>query len=158
MNISKRVYADVMEFLAEELYSSWHAEEDSSVHENQYFGGVEVLSIVTGFRLTDIEAEAWNLARQLAQERCEEVHIPDSWPTEYQQAIHLLARWKFEAVNSELTEPHRYKRYSDRYVIGRDMVKILTQKPYTEINYDISLVYNKVYCSAIREGREQWVD
>lgn len=70
MHIPKSVYADAMEFLAEELYSSWHAEEDSHDHENQYFGGVEVLSIVTGFRLTDIEAEAWNLARQLVRERC----------------------------------------------------------------------------------------
>lgn len=155
MHIPKSVYADAMEFLAEELYSSWRAEEDSRDHGNQYFGGVEVFSIVTGFRLTDIEAEAWNIARQLVQERCGEVNIPASWPTEYRRAIHLLARWKFEAANSELTDPHRYERYSDRYVIGRDMVKILTQKSYAEINYDINLAYNEVYCTAIGEGREQ---
>lgn len=155
MHIPKSARDDVLEFLAEELYSSWHAGEDSLEHKQQYFGGVEVFSIVTGFRLTDIEAEAWNLARQLEQERCEEVNIVDRWSAEYRQAIHLLARWKFEAVNSELTEPHRYERYSDRYDIGRDMVKILTQKSYAEINYDINLAYNKVYCSAIGEGREQ---
>lgn len=155
MNIPKSVRADVLEFLAEELYSSWHAEEDSPKHEQQYFGGVEVFSIVTGFRAIDVEAEAWNIARKLERERCGEVNIADRWPTEYRQAVHLLARWKFEAANSELTEPHRYERYSDRYVIGRDMVKILTQKSYAEINYDINLAYNKVYCSTIREGREQ---
>lgn len=155
MNIPKSVRADVLEFLAEELYSSWHAEEDSPKHEQQYFGGVEVFSIVTGFRAIDVEAEAWNIARKLERERCGEVNIADRWPTEYRQAVHLLARWKFEAANSELTEPHRYERYSDRYVIGRNMVKILTQKSYAEINYDINLAYNKVYCSTIREGREQ---
>ena len=114
-----------------------------------------MFSIVTGFRAIDVEAEAWNIARKLERERCGEVNIADRWPTEYRQAVHLLARWKFEAANSELTEPHRYERYSDRYVIGRDMVKILTQKSYAEINYDINLAYNKVYCSTIREGREQ---
>lgn len=157
MHIPKIVSADVLEFLAEELYASWHAGEDSHKHEQQYLGGVEVFSIVTGFRLSDIEAEAWNLARKLERERCGEENIADRcpWTTEYRQAIHLLARWKFEAVNSELTEPHRYERYSDRYVIGRDMVKILTQKAYAEINYDVNLAYNEVYCNAIREGREQ---
>lgn len=157
MHIPKSVCDDVLEFLAEELYSSWHAEEDSLKHEQKYFGGVDVFSIVTGFRLSDIEAEAWDLARKLERERCGEVNIPDRWPwtAEYRQAIHLLARWKNEMVNSELTEPHRYKRYNERYLIGRDMVKILTQKSYAEINYDINLVYNEVYCSSIREGREQ---
>lgn len=157
MHIPNSVREDVLEFLTEELYSSWHAEEDSYKHEQRYFGGVEVFGIVTGFRLSDIEAEAWNLARKLERERCGEVNLPDRWPrtTGYRQAIHLLARWKFEALNSELTEPHRYKRYSDRYVIGCDMAKILTQKSYTEINHDIDLVYNKFYCSTIREGREQ---
>ena len=77
------------------------------------------------------------------------------WTTEYRQAVHLLARWKFEAVNSELTEPHRYKRYSDRYYVGLNMAKLLAQKSYEEINHDIDLVYNKVYCTTIREGREQ---
>ena len=155
MNIPKSVRADVLEFLAEELYSSWHAEDDSLEHDQRYYGGVEVFSIVTGFRLSDIEGEAWDLARQLERERCGEVNIADRWPTEYRQAVHLLARWKFEAVNSELTEPHRYKWYNERYLIGRDMVKILTQKSYVEINYDINLAYNEVYCSSIREGREQ---
>lgn len=157
MRIPKSVRDDVLEFLAEELYSSWHAEEDSIKHEQRYFGGVEAFSIVTGFMLSDIEADAWNLARKLERERCGEANIPDRWPwtAEYRQAIQLLARWKSEALNSELTEPHRYKRYSDRYVTGRDMVKILTQKSYKVINYDISLAYNEIYCSAIREGREQ---
>lgn len=154
MHIPKSARSDVLEFLAEELYSSWHAEEDSHKHEHRYFGGVEAFGIVTGFRLSDIEAEAWNLARQLERERCEETNIAVRWSKEYRQAIHLLARWKFEAVNSELTEPHRFKRYKDRYFIGRDMVKILTQKSYAEINYDITLAYNKVYCNTAREGRE----
>lgn len=154
MHIPKSVRDDALEFLAEELYSSWHAEEESHKHKQQYFGGVEVFSIVTGFRLSDIEAEAWDLARKLERERCGEVNIADRWTAEYRQAVRLLARWKFEAVNSELTEPHRYERYSDRYVIGRDMVKILTQKSYAEINYDINLAYNKVYCNTAREGRE----
>lgn len=154
MHIPKSVRDDVLEFLAEELYSSWHAEEDSHKHKQQYFGGVEVFCIVTGFRLSDIEAEAWDLARKLERERCGEVNIADRWTTEYRQAVHLLARWKFEAVNSELTEPHRYERYSDRYVIGCDMVKILTQKSYAEINHDINMAYNKVYCNTAREGRE----
>lgn len=157
MHIPKAINSDVLEYLAEELYSSWYDEETESFeHKNRYFGGVEVFSIVTGFRLSDIEAEAWNLARKLERERCGEVNLPDRcpWTTEYRQAIHLLARWKFEAVNSELTEPNRYKRYSERYVIGRDMVKILTQKSYALINYDINLTYNKVYCNTIREGRE----
>lgn len=76
-------------------------------------------------------------------------------PWGYREAVCMLARWKFEAENSELVEPHRYERYSERYFIGREMVKILTQKSYAEINYDINLVYNKAYGSAIREGREQ---
>ena len=155
MHIPKTVYDDVMEFLAEELYSARHAGEGSFEHEKQYFGGVEVFNIVTGIRLSDIEGEVWNLVRQLEQERCAEADIFDRRPTGYWQAIHLLARWKFEAVNSELTEPHRYKRYNDRFFIGRDMVKILTRKSYAEINYDFNLVYNKIYCSTIREGREQ---
>jgi hypothetical protein len=68
----------------------------------------------------------------------------DTWPWGYREAVYTLARWKFEAVNSELTEPHRYERYSERYYIGRDMVKILTQKSYAKINYDITLVYNMI--------------
>lgn len=68
----------------------------------------------------------------------------DTWPLGYREAIYTLARWKLEAENSELTEPHRYERYSERYFIGRDMVKILTQKSYAEINYDITLVYNAI--------------
>lgn len=72
MHIPKNVSADVLEFLAEELYAPWHAGKDSHKHERQYFGGVEVFSIVTGFMLSDIEAEAWNLARKLERERCGE--------------------------------------------------------------------------------------
>lgn len=79
----------------------------------------------------------------------------DRWPSGYREAVRMLARWKFEAENSELVEPHRYERYSERYFIGRDMVKTLTQRSYAEINYDINLAYNKAYGSAIREGREQ---
>lgn len=68
----------------------------------------------------------------------------DTWPRGYREAIYTLARWKLEAESSELTEPHRYERYSERYFIGRGMVKTLTQKSYAEINYDITLAYNAI--------------
>lgn len=73
-------------------------------------------------------------------------------PWGYREAVYILARWKFEAETSELVEPHRYERYSERYFTGFDMVKIVTQKSYEEINCDINLVYNKAYGSTAREG------
>ena len=76
----------------------------------------------------------------------------DMQPWGYREAVYILARWKFEAETSELVEPNRYGRYSERYGIGCDMVKIITQKSYEEIIYDINLVYNKAYGSTAREG------
>lgn len=73
----------------------------------------------------------------------------------YRQAIYRLALCKHEAINSELTEPHRYARYADRYTFGLDLVKNLTGKTYAEIDRDINLVYNNAYGSTAREGREQ---
>lgn len=67
-----------------------------------------------------------------------------TWPWGYREAVYMVARWKFEAENSELVELHRYERYSERYFIGRDMLKILTQKSYEEIEHDITLVYNAI--------------
>lgn len=79
----------------------------------------------------------------------------NTWGSGYRRAIYSVATYRYEAINSELTEPHRYARYADRYAIGLDLVKILTGKPYAEIERDINLVYNNAYGSAIREGREQ---
>lgn len=61
----------------------------------------------------------------------------------YRRAIRNLAAWRHEAINSELTEPHRYARYADLYRFGVDLVKILTGKTYAEIERDINLVCNK---------------
>ena len=79
----------------------------------------------------------------------------NTWDSGYRRAICILATCRHEAINSELTEPHRYARYAERYTFGLDLVKILTGKTYAKIDRDINLVYNKAYGSAIREGREQ---
>lgn len=76
-------------------------------------------------------------------------------PWGYREAVYILARWKFEAETSELVEPNRYERYSERYFTGLDMVKIISQKSYEEINCDVNLVYNRAYGNTAREGREQ---
>ena len=78
-----------------------------------------------------------------------------TWDSGYRRAIYNLAACRHEAINSELTEPHRYARYADRYAFGLDMVKTLTRKPYGEIDRDINLVYNSAYGNSAREGREQ---
>nr|DAP08919.1 MAG TPA: hypothetical protein [Caudoviricetes sp.] len=79
----------------------------------------------------------------------------NTWDSGYRRAIYSLATCRHEAINSELTEPHRYARYADRYTFGLDLVKFLTGKTYAEIDRDINLVYNKAYGNAAREGREQ---
>ena len=79
----------------------------------------------------------------------------NTWDSGYRRAICSLVACRHEAINTELTEPHRYARYSDRYAFGIDLVKILTGKTYIEIYGDINLVYNKVYGDTAREGREQ---
>lgn len=62
----------------------------------------------------------------------------------YQEAIYTLARCRFEALNSEIIEPRRYERYSDRYSAGLEVVKVLTGKSYQEIDRDVTAAYNKL--------------
>lgn len=69
----------------------------------------------------------------------------EEWPSGYQQAIYALARCRFEALNSEITEPRRYERYTERYSAGLEMVKALTGKSYREIDRDVIAIYNKLY-------------
>lgn len=84
----------------------------------------------------------------------ESVNI-NTWDSGYCRAIHNLAEWRCETINSELTEPHRYAHYADLYRFGVDLVKILTGKTCAEIERDINLIYNKEYGNTAREGREQ---
>ena len=63
----------------------------------------------------------------------------------YQEAIYNLARCRFEALNSEIIEPRRYERYSDRYSAGLEAVKVLTGKSYQEIDRDVTFACNKMY-------------
>lgn len=69
----------------------------------------------------------------------------EQWSSGYQEAIYTLARCRFEALNSEIIEPRRYERYSDRYSAGLEMVKALTGKSYQEIDRDVIAIYNKLY-------------
>ena len=69
----------------------------------------------------------------------------EQWPSGYQEAIYKLARCRFEALNSDITEPRRYERCSDRYSTMLEMVKALTGKSYKEIDRDVIAVYNKLY-------------
>lgn len=84
VTISGAVYNEVIDYLAEELYSSWHPEKPDSCqlelnpnyendkmleHCGKYSGGVDVLNIVTGVMIPDIEADAWSLARRYERER-----------------------------------------------------------------------------------------
>lgn len=69
----------------------------------------------------------------------------EKWSSGYQEAIYTLARCRFEALNSEIIEPRRYERYSDRYSAGLEMVKALTGKSYREIDRDVIAIYNKLY-------------
>ena len=63
----------------------------------------------------------------------------------YQQAIYTLARCRFEALNSDITEPRRYERCADRYSSILETVKALTGKSYQEIDRDVTAIYNKLY-------------
>ena len=69
----------------------------------------------------------------------------EQWSSGYQEAIYNLARWRFEALNSEIIEPRRYERYSDRYSAGLELVKVLTGKSYQEIDRDVIAIYKKMY-------------
>lgn len=82
--ISDALYNDAIEYLAEELCSTWHPEKPDGCqlalnpnyehdkmleHSGKYSGGVDVLNIMTGVMITDIEADAWSLARRYEKER-----------------------------------------------------------------------------------------
>lgn len=69
----------------------------------------------------------------------------EQWSSGYQKAIYALARCRFEALNSEIIEPRRYERYSDRYSAMLEMVKALTGKSYQEIDRDVIAIYNKLH-------------
>lgn len=71
--------------------------------------------------------------------------IREQWSSGYHEAIYALARCRFEALNSEITEPRRYERYADRYSTMLKMVKALTAKSYREIDRDVLAIYNKLY-------------
>lgn len=62
-----------------------------------------------------------------------------------QEAIYALARCRFEALNSEIIEPRRYERYTDRYSAMLKMVKVLTGKSYREIGRDVIAICNKLH-------------
>lgn len=68
----------------------------------------------------------------------------EQWSSGYQEAIYALASCRFEALSSELVEPRRYKRYSDRYIAMLETVKALTDKSYQEIDRDVIAIYNKL--------------
>ena len=82
--ISDALYNEVIDYLAEELCSSWHPEKPDSCrlalnpnyeydksleHYGKYSGGVDVLNVITGLMIHGIEADAWALARRYEKER-----------------------------------------------------------------------------------------
>ena len=69
----------------------------------------------------------------------------EQWTSGYQQVTYELASCRFEALNSEIIEPRRYKRYAERYSIMLETVRALTGKSYQEIDRDVIAIYNKLY-------------
>lgn len=84
VTISGALYNEVIDYLVEELYSTWHTEkpdgyrlelnpdyehEKSLEHYGKYSGGVDVLNIMTGVMIPEIEADAWSLARRYEKGR-----------------------------------------------------------------------------------------
>ena len=84
VEISGALYNEVIDYLAEELCSSWHPEKPDGCqlalnpnyeqdkmmeHCGKYSGGVDVLNIISGVAIPEIEADAWSLARCLEKER-----------------------------------------------------------------------------------------
>lgn len=82
--IPDALYNEVIDYLAEELCSSWHPEKPDGCqlalnpnyehdkmleHCGKYSGGVDVLNIVSGVMISEIEADAWALARRHEMER-----------------------------------------------------------------------------------------
>lgn len=84
VTIPDALYRESIDYLAEELCSSWHPEkpEDCQLaftpeyehdkcleHYAKYIGGVDMLNIITGAMIPEIEADAWSLARRYEKER-----------------------------------------------------------------------------------------
>lgn len=84
VTIPDSLYNEAIDYLAEELCSSWNPEKpdgrqlalnpnydhDKMIeHSGKYSGGVYVLNIVTGVMIPEIEADAWSLARRYEKER-----------------------------------------------------------------------------------------
>lgn len=84
VKISDALYNEVIDYLAEELCISLHSEkpdgcqsalnsnyehEKALAHYGKYSGGVDVLNIISGATIHDIEADAWALARRYEKER-----------------------------------------------------------------------------------------
>lgn len=84
VTISGALYNEVIDYLAEELYSTWHPEkpddcqlalnpnyehEKSLEHYGKYSGGVDAINIMTGVMIPEIEADAWSLAKRYEKER-----------------------------------------------------------------------------------------
>lgn len=84
VTISDALYNEVIDYLAEELCSSWHPEKPDGCqlalnpnyerekcleHYGKYSGGVDALNILTHVMISDIEADAWSLARRYEKER-----------------------------------------------------------------------------------------
>lgn len=82
--IPDALYNEVIDYLAEEPCSSWHPEKPNGFqlalnpdyehekrldHYGKHSGGVDVLNIITGAMIPDIEADAWSLARRYEKER-----------------------------------------------------------------------------------------
>lgn len=78
------LYNEVIDYLAEELYSCRHPEKPDGCqlalnpnyenvnrieHYGKYSGGVDVLNIVTGVMIPEIEADARAVARRYERER-----------------------------------------------------------------------------------------
>lgn len=84
VTIPGALYNEVIDYLAEELCSSWQPEKPDGCqlavnpnyelekrweHCGKYLGGVDVLNIITGVTIPDIEADAWALARRYEKDR-----------------------------------------------------------------------------------------
>ena len=84
VTIPGALYNEVIDYLAEELYITWHPEksdgcqlalnpnyehEKSLEHYGKYSGGVDVLNIMTGVTIPEIEADARSLAKRCEKER-----------------------------------------------------------------------------------------
>lgn len=82
--ITDELYHDVIDYIAEELYSSWHPEKPDDCqlalnpgyehdkmleHCGKYSAAVDVLNIISGIMIPDIEADAWSLARRYEKDR-----------------------------------------------------------------------------------------